>query len=113
MVEAGLAEHVALALREGRSVPAAPPLVPASLAERELPVPTTFGQERLWLFQRSQPGSTLYNIPLAARLSGNAAGVSPCETSSNDPTRSAPERYAFIGSTSRGLQSIRSGGVLS
>src|SRR5258708_17850081 len=44
-----------------------------------------------------------------SRLSAAAVGVSPCETRSSNPTRSTPARYALIGSTRRGLQSIKRG----
>ena len=45
----------------------APPLAPVS-RERELPV--SFGQHGLWLINRMEPLSHLYNIPFALRLKG-------------------------------------------
>jgi amino acid adenylation domain-containing protein len=37
---------------------------------RETPLPLSFAQERLWLFDRLHPGSTTYNVPEAVRLRG-------------------------------------------
>jgi amino acid adenylation domain-containing protein/non-ribosomal peptide synthase protein (TIGR01720 family) len=45
-----------------------PPLVPVS-RDRELP--TTFGQHGLWLINRMEPLSHLYNLPFALRLKGS------------------------------------------
>ncbi len=36
-------------------------------------MPLSFAQERLWFLDRFDPGSTMYNIPAAARLSGDLA----------------------------------------
>ncbi|WP_026102253.1 condensation domain-containing protein [Pleurocapsa sp. PCC 7319] len=47
----------------------APPLIPTS---REQNLPLSFTQERLWLIDQLESGSsTAYNIPLALRLSGS------------------------------------------
>ncbi|MFL6202032.1 MAG: condensation domain-containing protein, partial [Thermoanaerobaculia bacterium] len=59
---ARLAERVQAA---GRS--ALPPLVPVP---REGDLPLSFSQERLWFLDQLQPGSPLYNIPVALRLRG-------------------------------------------
>src|SRR3954452_7387738 len=41
-------------------------------AEHEaLIFPASFGQQRLWLLQQLQPGSTAYVMPLVLRLSGS------------------------------------------
>ncbi|MCP4663977.1 MAG: amino acid adenylation domain-containing protein, partial [bacterium] len=34
------------------------------------PLPLSFSQERLWLLDRLEPGSTAYNLPFSARLDG-------------------------------------------
>lgn len=45
----------------------APPLVPTS---RQDNLPLSFTQERLWLLDQLESGTTAYNIPLALRLKG-------------------------------------------
>ncbi|HEX2079821.1 MAG TPA: amino acid adenylation domain-containing protein, partial [Longimicrobium sp.] len=47
--------------------PALPPVVPT---ERTEPPPLSFAQERLWFIDRLEPGSAVYNIPVAWRLGG-------------------------------------------
>ncbi|RCL26419.1 non-ribosomal peptide synthetase [Pseudomonas sp. AFG_SD02_1510_Pfu_092] len=45
--------------------------LPAITAQRrETPLPLSFAQQRLWLFDRLHPGSTTYNVPEAVRLRG-------------------------------------------
>lgn len=62
---AKLAHWIEIALRgETRK---SPPLV---RAEREGHLPLSFAQQRLWFIDQLQPGSSLYNIPLALRLRG-------------------------------------------
>ncbi|HEU4558250.1 MAG TPA: AMP-binding protein, partial [Longimicrobium sp.] len=46
---------------------ALPPVVPA---ERTGALPLSFAQERLWFIDRLEPGSAVYNIPVAWRLGG-------------------------------------------
>ncbi|HEX5717204.1 MAG TPA: amino acid adenylation domain-containing protein, partial [Thermoanaerobaculia bacterium] len=61
------------ALRRGEVRPA-PPVVPLSREERRgdagTQIPLSFAQERLWLFERMDPGSAVFNMPLAARFRG-------------------------------------------
>ncbi|MFB1479128.1 non-ribosomal peptide synthase/polyketide synthase, partial [Corallococcus sp. RDP092CA] len=45
-----------------------PPLQPAP---RDGALPLSFDQERLWLFEQLTPGTPIYNVPSAARLSGD------------------------------------------
>jgi amino acid adenylation domain-containing protein len=54
-----------LQAEEGR--PAAPPI---KRRERVGPLPLSFAQQRLWFIDQLHPRSTLYNLPLALRLSG-------------------------------------------
>jgi amino acid adenylation domain-containing protein len=44
-----------------------PPIVPAA---REGRLPLSFAQERLWFIDRLEPGSAVYNVPVAWRLGG-------------------------------------------
>ncbi|HKR14768.1 MAG TPA: amino acid adenylation domain-containing protein, partial [Pyrinomonadaceae bacterium] len=62
---AELAHWVEQALRD-ESVQS-PPLQKASRAR---PLPLSFAQQRLWFIDQLQPGSTVYNMPLALRLHG-------------------------------------------
>ncbi|HEX8273583.1 MAG TPA: non-ribosomal peptide synthase/polyketide synthase, partial [Longimicrobiaceae bacterium] len=48
-------------------LPVLPPVVPV---ERTGALPLSFAQERLWLIDRLEPGSAVYNIPVAWRLTG-------------------------------------------
>jgi amino acid adenylation domain-containing protein len=64
------------ALRRGEE-PAAP-ILPLSPEERKGPLPLSFAQERIWLFERMQPGSPVFNMPLGVRFRGplDAAALS-------------------------------------
>ncbi|HEX2076781.1 MAG TPA: amino acid adenylation domain-containing protein, partial [Longimicrobium sp.] len=48
-------------------LPVLPPVVPT---ERTGALPLSFAQERLWFIDRLEPGSAVYNIPVAWRLGG-------------------------------------------
>jgi hypothetical protein len=49
------------------AAPAVPTIRPAG---RDLPLPLSFAQERLWLLHQLQPASPFYNVPAMLRLSG-------------------------------------------
>ncbi|HJX28383.1 MAG TPA: condensation domain-containing protein, partial [Thermoanaerobaculia bacterium] len=63
---AGLAARVEAALRAGADC-LAPPLV---AVPREGPLPLSFAQQRLWFIDQLEPGSPLYNMPVALRVEG-------------------------------------------
>jgi len=68
---AALAERVQ-ALANAKAGTALPPIGPrprAPQGEEEL-LPLSFAQERLWVIDRLQPGSTAYHVQLAVRLRG-------------------------------------------
>ncbi|MBV9107973.1 MAG: AMP-binding protein, partial [Gemmatimonadetes bacterium] len=50
-----------------RELPVLPPVVPV---ERAGALPLSFAQERLWFIDRLEPGSAVYNLPAAVRLTG-------------------------------------------
>ncbi|HEY2739428.1 MAG TPA: amino acid adenylation domain-containing protein, partial [Thermoanaerobaculia bacterium] len=63
---AELATRVEVALRAGAGA-LAPPL---AAAPRQGPQPLSFAQQRLWFIDRLEPGSPLYNVPVALRVEG-------------------------------------------
>ena len=63
---AGLAERVEQALVSGQEV-APPPIVPVPRGE---PLPLSFAQENLWLFEQLVPGTATYNTCRAGRVRG-------------------------------------------
>jgi len=65
---AALARCIEEARLTAAGTPAPAPLV---RVPRDRPLPLSFGQERLWFLQRLDPGSTVYNLPLAFRLTGS------------------------------------------
>ncbi|HVR95692.1 MAG TPA: amino acid adenylation domain-containing protein [Thermoanaerobaculia bacterium] len=64
---AGQAGRIEEALREKDDSEPPPPLVPVA---RDVPLPLSFAQQRLWILDRFDPGLPAYNIPLALRLAG-------------------------------------------
>jgi amino acid adenylation domain-containing protein len=45
-------------------------LPPVTPARRDGAIPLSFAQQRLWFFERLEPGNPFYNVPVALRLSG-------------------------------------------
>ncbi|NMO14854.1 amino acid adenylation domain-containing protein [Pyxidicoccus fallax] len=63
-----LAERVDAARGDTEATPVVPPLLPVPRTANALPV--SFAQQRLWLLDRLEPGSTAYTILAALRLQG-------------------------------------------
>jgi amino acid adenylation domain-containing protein len=63
--------------RQSEEISAIPAVVPLSRERRREPgeapceFPPSFAQERLWFLDRLNPGSSTYNVPTAAMLTGN------------------------------------------
>jgi amino acid adenylation domain-containing protein len=65
---AALARRIEEAMRAlPTGIPSRPPLARVSRAE---PLPLSFPQARLWFLDRLEPGSPVYNLPVALRLTG-------------------------------------------
>jgi amino acid adenylation domain-containing protein len=64
-----LARQIDESARRARGV-ARPPLAPAP---RDVPLPLSFAQQRIWFLDRLDPGSSSYNVPLAVRFDGSLA----------------------------------------
>ncbi|HZI18010.1 MAG TPA: amino acid adenylation domain-containing protein [Pyrinomonadaceae bacterium] len=62
-----LALQVEAAQRRGQGSAARPPL---RAVGRDAGLPLSFAQQRLWFLDQLEPGSALYNIPVALRLTG-------------------------------------------
>jgi amino acid adenylation domain-containing protein len=60
-------------------------IIPRRMTQ-ESPVPLSFSQERLWFLDQLEPGSTVYNMSSAYRVSGRL-DVSALETSLNEVVR--------------------------
>jgi amino acid adenylation domain-containing protein len=73
---AGLAAH----LEAAQQTVAAPPI---TSVPRDEALPLSFAQQRLWFLDQLVPGSPLYNIPLAMRLTG-ALDVAALERTLNE-----------------------------
>ncbi len=67
----GLVAEVEQGLRQSLGVEP-PPLVPV---DRDGPLPLSFAQQRLWILDQLEPGSTAYHVPLALRLTGELDAV--------------------------------------
>ena len=62
-----LARQVESAQRSGRNAALRTPIRPVN---RNQALPLSFAQQRLWFLDQLEPGSSLYNIPVALRLNG-------------------------------------------
>jgi amino acid adenylation domain-containing protein len=66
---AGLGGRIEEALRLQAGVES-PPAIHRTGQRAGRPAPLSFAQQRLWFLSRFEPGSTVYNLPVAVRLAG-------------------------------------------
>ena len=97
----GLAERVERALAQ-RSEPL-PPLVPVP---RDRDLPLSFAQQRLWFIDRLEPGSALYNMPLALRVEGRLDAGVLCRCLAEVERRHEVLRTHFVESNGVPLQVV-------
>ncbi|MGS0897493.1 amino acid adenylation domain-containing protein, partial [Burkholderia stagnalis] len=105
---AGLRQHKAALLAflsdPARDAPAVIPGRPES--EQGQPGPLSFAQQRLWLLDRMQPGSTAYNIVNAVRLDGRLDLDALQRTFDAIVARHASLRTTFLEIGGRPLQQV-------
>ncbi|WP_330333707.1 amino acid adenylation domain-containing protein [Streptomyces sp. NBC_00536] len=58
-------------LRSAAGPAPAAPLPPVTPADRSRPLPLSFAQQRMWLFDRFAPGNPAYHVPTAVRIGGD------------------------------------------
>ena len=63
---AELSQKIETALREGTGIEA----MPVERVSRDVEIPLSFAQQRLWFIEQLDPGGSLYNMPFAVRLTG-------------------------------------------
>jgi len=66
-----LAENIVGLLAGGEKKEIITALSRDAIASKEIRVPLSFAQQRLWLLDKIDEGSTAYNVPLAMRIKGN------------------------------------------
>ncbi len=99
----GLAQTVEAALRSGMAP--VPPIVPVG---REVDLPLSFSQERLWFLEELAPGTGAYHIPLFLRLSGRLDPGRMEESLGEVVRRHEALRTAFPSRGGRPVQSVTS-----
>jgi len=76
LFEAPTVAGLARAVEERLGSAVAPPLVRMAPVDRTGELPLSFAQERLWFLDQLEGGEPIYNVPLAARLTGSLeAGI--------------------------------------
>ena len=99
---AGLSRYLQEQLSAGASAS-----VPAiERVDREQRLPLSFAQQRLWFLDRLEPGSTVYNMPLAIRLRGTLEVTALEQTLNEIVRRHEVLRTTFIASDGEPQQVI-------
>ena len=62
-----LGQSIERELRQGAGMPA----LPITSVDRDRELPLSFAQQRLWFIDQLEPGSAVYNVPVAVRLKGS------------------------------------------
>jgi len=70
LFESPTVEGLAVQVEEARSACEGIVAPPLGAVAREGRLPLSFAQQRLWFLDRLEPGMSLYNVPLAVRLTG-------------------------------------------
>ncbi|HYU31238.1 MAG TPA: 2,3-diaminopropionate biosynthesis protein SbnA [Thermoanaerobaculia bacterium] len=74
LFESSTVAELARDVREAREArEAGSPAPPITPVPRDRDLPLSFAQQRLWLIDQLDPGGSLYNLPLALRLTGEVA----------------------------------------
>ncbi|HTG31297.1 MAG TPA: non-ribosomal peptide synthase/polyketide synthase, partial [Thermoanaerobaculia bacterium] len=88
----GLAARIDGARSGGRS----PELPPLERALHRGPLPLSFGQQRLWFFERLEAGRSVYNVPLRLRMRGRVEVAALVATLSGVVRRHEVLRTRFV-----------------
>ncbi len=85
---------------------ASEPLPPIHRVSRELPLPLSFAQQRLWFLDQLEPNNPLYNAPLAIRMDGTLSRDALVHALNEIVRRHEVLRTTFVVSDGRPVQSI-------
>ncbi|HEY2738508.1 MAG TPA: amino acid adenylation domain-containing protein, partial [Thermoanaerobaculia bacterium] len=102
---AGLAARVEAAVRAGSGL-AAPPIERLPRVPGDMELPLSFAQQRLWFIDQLEPGSALYNVPVALRASGELSAGVLAQALGEVVRRHEALRTVFSGASGRGRQVI-------
>ena len=97
-----LASVVEVRRRRGAAGP--PPLTPAGVTQGGQSL--SFAQERLWFLDQLEPGSPLYNVPVAIRLEGQLAAAALGQALAGVVRRHASLRTTFHAASGRPVQVV-------
>ncbi|HEX8149510.1 MAG TPA: amino acid adenylation domain-containing protein [Pyrinomonadaceae bacterium] len=100
---AELAAVIEAARAGGRRV-TLPPVAPV---RRDGDLPLSFAQQRLWFFDRLEPGNPFYNVPVALRLSGRLDRRALAESLAEVVRRHEALRTTFPAAGGRPAQAVR------